>query len=173
MHSQLTGVVNVTDILKSGAGQDSIYQVVSHLPLGNKILPIIMMLAIIALVAAVLDSASFSLSQTTTKLDEAGKENKWLRIFWCFVLTLLPLSIMFAKADFTALKDLAIVVSIPFMFVVIFMEFMLFRWFKQDRLNGTLKVKPDPVIPKRPKEPIAEPAPAAETVATADENALL
>lgn len=39
---------------------------------------------------------------------------------------------MFVKADFSALKSLAILVSIPFMFVMIFMEIVLFKWLRED-----------------------------------------
>ena len=92
-----------------------------------------MMLIIVGFVASCLDSASFSLAQTTTlRLDESGNVSKPLRLFWCVVLTLVPLAILFAKADFSALKSLAILVSIPFMFVVIFMEIVLFKWLRED-----------------------------------------
>lgn len=107
MHAELSGTVKVTEILSSGAGQDMIYGVVSSLPGGSKILPLAMMLIIVGFVASSLDSASFSLAQTTTlRLKESGEVSKTLRLFWCLVLTLVPLAIMFAKADFSALKSL-------------------------------------------------------------------
>lgn len=134
MNAELKDIVSVTDILKSGAGQDSVYSVIASLPGGETILPLIMMLIIIGFVASSLDTASFSLSQTTTtKLNEQGDVNKYLRVFWCIILTLVPLSIMFAQADFSALKSVAILVSIPFMFVVIFMEVVLFRWLREHK----------------------------------------
>lgn len=133
LHSEVTGAVNVSEIVMTSTGQDSIYQVIEQLPGGTQILPIIVLIIIVGFVASSLDTASFSLSQTTTlALDKDGNVNKWLRVFWCIILTLIPLSIMFANADFSALKSLAILVSIPFMFVVIFMEIVLFRWLKED-----------------------------------------
>ncbi len=133
MNAELTGAVSITDILNSGAGQDLVYGVISSLPGGAKILPLAMMLIIVGFVASSLDSASFSLAQTTTlRLSETGEVNNGLRLFWCLTLTFVPLSIMFAKADFSALKSLAILVSIPFMFVVVFMEIVLFKWLKED-----------------------------------------
>ena len=84
-------------------------------------------------VASSLDSASFSLAQTvTSKLDRSGNVSTGLRIACCLVLTMVPLSVMFVKADFSALKSLAILVSIPFMFVMIFMEIVLFKWLRED-----------------------------------------
>ena len=133
MHAELNGVISITELLGSGAGQDMIYGVIASLPGGAKILPLAMMFIIVGFVASSLDSASFSLAQTTTLvLDESGNVKNSLRLFWCLVLTFVPLSIMFAKADFSALKSLAILVSIPFMFVVIFMEIVLFKWLKED-----------------------------------------
>lgn len=135
MYNELNGVISTTEILQSGAGQDSIYGLIAAaLPGGIKFIPIVLMVIIVGFVATSLDSASFSLSQTTTvKLDAKGDVSRGLRVFWCVILTLVPLSIMFAKADFSALKSLAILVSIPFMFVVVFMEIVLFCWLKEHK----------------------------------------
>ncbi len=133
MHAELTGAVKVTELLTSGGGQEMVYGVIASLPGGAKVLPFAMMLIIIGFVASSLDSASFSLAQTTTlKLDAEGNVSRSQRLFWCAILTLVPLSIMFAKAEFSALKNLAVLVSIPFMFIVVFMEVKLFKWLKED-----------------------------------------
>ncbi|MCD8148708.1 MAG: BCCT family transporter [Clostridiales bacterium] len=147
MNAELNGLISVTDLLGSGAGQDLVYSVIAILPGGLKLLPIIMMVIIVGFVASSLDSASFSLAQTTSS-NEDGKVNRGMRIFWCFILVLVPVVIMFVGADFSALKSLAIIVSIPFMFVVIFMEVKLFRWLKQDYP----KLKPQIEAEKAEKE---------------------
>lgn len=133
IYAQTEGIVSVTDILAGGSGQDLVYGIIETLPGGAKILPFVMLIMIAGFVASSLDSASFSLAQTiTTKLDKNGNVSTRLRIMCCLVLTLVPLSMMFVGADFSALKSLAILVSIPFMFVMIYMEFMLFKWLKKD-----------------------------------------
>ena len=133
IYAQTEGIVSVTDILKSGAGQDLVYGVIETLPGGRKALPFVMLVMIAGFVASSLDSASFSLAQTvTSRLDKNGNVSTGLRVLCCVVLTMVPLSMMFVKADFSALKSLAILVAIPFMFVVIFMEVALFRWLRQD-----------------------------------------
>ena len=106
---------------------------IETLPGGKKGLPFVMLVMIAGFVASSLDSASFSLAQTvTSKLDRSGNVSTGLRIACCLVLTMVPLSVMFVKADFSALKSLAILVSIPFMFVMIFMEIVLFKWLRED-----------------------------------------
>lgn len=141
IHSELNGISSTVEMLKSGVAQDGIYGLLeSALPGGATVVPLVMMFIIVGFVASSLDTASFSLSQTTTAaLDSEGNVNKWLRVFWCIILTLVPLSIMFAQADFSALKSLSILVSIPFMFVVIFMEIVLFRWLKEHKAKEDAK----------------------------------
>lgn len=142
MHAEVNGIISITELLGSGAGQDMIYGVIASLPGGAKILPTAMMFIIVGFVASSLDTASLSLAQTTTtRLKPSGDVSKGLRLFWCLILTFVPLSIMFAKADFSALKSLAILVSIPFMFVVVFMEFVLFRWLREDLEGKEKKVQ--------------------------------
>ncbi len=133
IYAQTQGIVSVTELLKNGGGQDLVYGVIRTLPGGEKALPFIMLVMIAGFVASSLDSASFSLAQTvTSRLDRDGNVSTGLRVLCCLVLTMVPLSMMFVKADFSALKSLAILVAVPFMFVVIFMEIVLFKWLRED-----------------------------------------
>ncbi len=137
IQSQMTGAVDVTGLVSSGAGQDSIYQIIAILPGGAKLIPLLLLLITVGFVASSLDTASFSLAQTTSlKLDADGNPKPLVRVFWCLILTLVPLSIIFANAGFGAIKMLAIIISIPFMFVMIFMEIILFKWMKADMKKG-------------------------------------
>ena len=70
------------------------------------------------------------------------------------MLTLVPLSIMFIGANFSTLKTLAIIISVPFMFIVAFMMIRLFMWLIEDERKGILdkyrvvkeKVNPEEVV---------------------------
>ena len=135
IHSHLTGVFDVVEIVNSGVGEVAIYEILTHLK-GGVILPYVMILMIVGFVASSLDSASLSLSQTVTR---SGDVTKKMRIFWCVVLTMVPLTIMFIGAKFTMLKIFSIVVSIPFMFIIVGMVVGLMKWFKEDAESGLLK----------------------------------
>ena len=135
IHSHLTGVFDVVEIVNSGVGEVAIYEILTHLK-GGVILPYVMILIIVGFVASSLDSASLSLSQTVTR---SGDVTKKMRIFWCVVLTMVPLTIMFIGAKFTMLKIFSIVVSIPFMFIIVGMVVGLMKWFKEDAESGLLK----------------------------------
>ncbi|MDR1136004.1 MAG: BCCT family transporter [Clostridiales Family XIII bacterium] len=114
-------------------GQQGVLESLSFLPGGNMIIPIVFTLISIGFLATSLDSAAFSLSAAATKkLDADGNTHPMFRLFWCVVLTAVPLSIMFSNAPFSALKTLCIFLSVPFLAVIIFMDIGLFRWLKED-----------------------------------------
>ncbi|MEG0830075.1 MAG: BCCT family transporter [Anaerovoracaceae bacterium] len=139
IHSHITGQTDIVKLVNSGVGEAGIYQVVSLLPGGKIIIPLIILVVIVGFVASSLDTASLSLAQTTQRrMEKNGEVNRWLRVFWCGILTLVPLAIMFAKAEFSALKIVSMLVSIPFMVIIIFMEIKLFKWFKEDEKSGLL-----------------------------------
>lgn len=140
IHSHITGLTDIVALANGGAAQQGIYDVLGLLPGGKILLPIVLIVIIVGFVASSLDSASLSLAQTTTLKTEAdGNVNKWFRVFWCFVLTLVPLSILLAGASFSALKNLSILISIPFMVIVAFMEIKLLKWLAEDRKAGKLE----------------------------------
>lgn len=133
------GLTDVVALVNSDVGEAGIYQVLSTLPGGTIILPILVLLSIVGFVASSLDSASLSLSQTTQKItDKNGDVNRGLRVFWCLMLTLIPLSIMFTGAPFSTLKTMAIIISLPFMIVVAFMGARVIMWLREDDRKGLL-----------------------------------
>ncbi|WP_409969960.1 BCCT family transporter [Bengtsoniella intestinalis] len=130
----MNGTVDVVGLVNEGLGQDAIFQVYALLPGGSVIIPLVVLVMIVGFVASSLDTASLSLAQTTTlQLDENGDPSKFLRIFWCFVLTLLPLAIMFVEADFNIIKMISILTAIPFLFILAFIYVGLFKWLKNHK----------------------------------------
>lgn len=137
--THVNGLTDVVALVNSDVGEAGIYQVIGLLPGGKIFLPIVVLVTIVGFVASSLDSASLSLSQTTQKItDKNGDVSKGLRVFWCLMLTLLPLSIMFSGAPFATLKTMAIIISLPFMIVVAFMGARTLMWLREDEKKGLL-----------------------------------
>jgi len=129
MNAELTGVYKLTEATN---GQDGVFALLSTLP-GGVLIPIVFTIIAIGFLSTSLDSAAFTLSAVaTTKLDEKGNTNPAFRLFWCVVLALVPLSIMFSNAPFSALKTLCIFLSVPFLFVIIGINIGLFKWLRED-----------------------------------------
>ncbi|MCB6993569.1 BCCT family transporter [bacterium 210820-DFI.6.37] len=139
IYTHVNGLTDVVELVNSGVGEAGIYQILEILPGGAVILPIIVLLAIVGFVASSLDSASLALAQTTQKVpDKNGNVNPMLRVFWCVMLTLVPLSIMFVGANFSTLKTLSIIISMPFMVIVAYMTIRVLMWMSKDEREGKL-----------------------------------
>ncbi len=136
MNAEITGKFRITEAVLNGNGQNAIYSLLDLLP-GGLLMSIVYLLIAIGFLSTSLDSAAFALSATATKkLDAEGNTNPLFRLFWCIILAAIPLSIMFAGAPFKTLQTLCIFVSVPFILVILFMLWGLFKWFKEDQING-------------------------------------
>ena len=83
IHTHITGTTNVVELVNSGVGESGIYEILSTLPLGATVLPILLLIIMVGFVASSLDSASLSLAQTTQRvIDESGNVNPLLRVFF-------------------------------------------------------------------------------------------
>lgn len=136
----LTGKADVLEILTSGLGQEGIYKIVEVMPGGAVIVPVILFLIICGFVCSSLDTASLGLAQATTKVvDEEGNASAKLRVFWCICLGAIPLALIAAGGSMDPLKQLSIIISIPFVAIMVFMTIKTFKWMKEDSENGVLE----------------------------------
>lgn len=130
LDAELTGAYELS---KAADGQAGVMEVLGTLPLGELILPLFYTLVTIGMLTTSLDSASFTLATSSSKqLDSQGNPSAKFRVIWCIVLTLIPTAIIFVGGEFTAIRYICIVLSIPFMFIIVGMLIGLFKWFKED-----------------------------------------
>jgi len=59
-----------------------------------------------------------------------------MRIFWCVLLAVIPMCIILSGSGFNAIKYLSIIISVPFVVIVVGMEIGLFKWLKKDHSSG-------------------------------------
>ena len=135
----ISGAADPIEIIHSNQGEAGIFQIVATLPGGDKIVPFALLIMALGFVVSSLDTASLSLAQTTTKVvDAEGNASMKLRLFWCLIIGLVPLAIMFTNSGFDPIKTIAILATTPFMLVIIFMAIRVFQWMREDSENGVL-----------------------------------
>ena len=61
-----------------------------------------------------------------------------VRIFWCVLLAVIPMCIILSGAGFTPIKYLAIIISVPFLVIMVGVEIGLFKWLKHDTRSGLI-----------------------------------
>lgn len=131
--SFLDGEVDVVSLVNSGVGDAAIFEILEVLPLGATLLPIVVLFLIIGFVAPSMDSASLALAETVTK---SGTPKMALRVFWCILLAIIPMAIILTGSGFDAIKQVAILISAPFMVILIGVEVGLLKWLKADDISG-------------------------------------
>ncbi|MBE6034287.1 MAG: glycine/betaine ABC transporter [Clostridiales bacterium] len=132
----LDGSADVVGLVNSGVGDAAIYSILEVLPLGATLLPVVILLLIVGFVAPSMDSAALALAETVTK---RGTPKMAMRIFWCVLLAVIPMCIILSGSGFDAIKQLAIIISVPFLIIVIGMEIGLFKWLRHDSRSGLHK----------------------------------
>lgn len=123
---------NVVGVINSGVGDYAVYEIIETLPLGGTLLPIVILLLVIGFIAPSMDSASLALAQTVTR---EGEPKIIIRLFWCIMLAVIPMCVILTDTSFDAIKQLSIIISIPFVFVLIMVEIGLFKWLKQEKIG--------------------------------------
>ncbi len=129
----LHGLVDVTGLVNSGVGDVAIYSILETLPLGSSLLPFLILVLVVGFVAPSMDSASLALAETVTK---RGTPKMALRLFFCILLAVIPLSIILVGAEFTAIKNIAIIISAPFLIILAGTMFGLLKWLRHDDRIG-------------------------------------
>lgn len=147
MHREVTGQFSLIKEVQSGDPYGAIFKILDTLPLGV-ILAVVYTVVVAGFICTTLDTASLALASTTAKgLDKDNNPGARPRLFWCAMLTLVPLALMFSGAPFDALKSLAILVSTPLAVVLLFLLIGLFRWLKVDRRTpGVLHFVKDDMV---------------------------
>lgn len=130
LHTQLSGKVDAYDHMSKAVGASM--AIMKTLPMSSVMIAVFIVVTTLFL-STTLDSAAFTLASTTTKeLPRGGDPSPFLRLFWCVVLSLVPLAMMFIGAPLKTIQTSALVVTVPLVAILICMIVMLFKWMNQD-----------------------------------------
>ena len=137
LNRQLTGSVDMVGMLASGQGNQSIVQVLRTLPAAPVFMVAFCIITLLFL-ATTLDGAAFTMATTSTvglKNDE--EPHPMLRLFWCIMLSLVPLTMILINADLNTIKTCAIITAVPIIFVMLVMLAGWLRWMSADYRDVT------------------------------------
>jgi BCCT family betaine/carnitine transporter len=104
----------------------AVANVISTLPWGNFALALFVVVSAIS-VATTYDSASYTLASTATmEIKEGENPARWHRVFWAFILGLLPVFMMFV-GGLDIIRSGVLVASLPMLAVSIAIVFALMK----------------------------------------------
>ncbi len=132
MQRKIAEVVDVTGLLGAGQANTAIIEVLRSIP-GGSIFMILFCISTLLFLATTLDGAAFTMASTTTlNLRNDQEPSPFLRLFWCVMLSLVPLTMILIKANLNTIKTCAITTAIPIVFVMIVIFIGMFRWMAKD-----------------------------------------
>ncbi|RFA32486.1 choline transporter [Virgibacillus dokdonensis] len=115
LYLQLTGAFDIISFMNEYGAPAAIIQVLHQLPMSNIVVAAFSILAILFL-ATTFDSSSYILASVVQK-QVTGEPLRWNRLFWAFMLCLLPLVLMFI-GDLETLQTASIVAGFPLIFIM-------------------------------------------------------
>ncbi|UJF17990.1 BCCT family transporter [Vibrio sp. SS-MA-C1-2] len=128
MNAEREQLVNVIEMLNSGQGALAITQVIQQLPLSSLALTLFAIATFLLLITT-LDGSAFTLAcSSQNQLDQDGNPNVWLKVFWCVVIVLVPVSFMVAGASVKAIQSAVLLFILP---IVALTSYMLYYTIKQ------------------------------------------
>ena len=132
VYSFMHGVVNVPQILSQQGGEVAIGQLLSLLPAGQLMMWIFLGIMVIFL-AAHMDAVGYAVSATCTRgLEEGQDPSPKARLFWCVMLTLVPIAMIFSKAPLDTMKTATVVTAVPFIVIILIQTYGLIKWLIED-----------------------------------------
>ncbi|WDV45809.1 BCCT family transporter [Clostridiaceae bacterium M8S5] len=128
----IKGLVDMVGMLGNGQDVSAIIEVLKTLPLSSVFMVIFCIVSVLFL-ATTLDGAAFTMASTATPgLKENEEPHPLHRLFWCIALALVPLTMIFIKAELGTIKTAAIITGVPIILVMIVMIYGWLKWMIND-----------------------------------------
>ncbi|MBB5172606.1 BCCT family transporter [Texcoconibacillus texcoconensis] len=107
---QLTGQLDITSIIEQGKANEAIISIIHSLPLGNLLVTLFTILAIV-FTATTYDTSSYLIAAVTQR-SLNNDPIRWNRLFWAFALAIPPAALLFI-GGLTTLQAVTIIVALP------------------------------------------------------------
>ena len=132
LERQLSGAVDMVGMLAAGQDTAAIISVMRSLPMGS-VFMVLFCVSSLLFLATTLDGAAFTMASTTTPgLKNTEEPSPMLRLFWCIMLSLVPLMMIFINASLDTIKTCAFITAIPIVFIMAVMLYGWIRWMLHD-----------------------------------------
>ena len=132
VHGFINNIVNVPEILSKQGGEVAIGQLLGTLPMGTLMMWIFLIIMVVFL-AAHMDAVGYAVSATCTRgLEEGQDPSPNTRLFWCVMLTLVPIAMIFSKAPLDTMKAATVITAVPFIAIIMVQTYGLVKWLQQD-----------------------------------------
>ncbi|MHC8326675.1 BCCT family transporter [Pseudomonas sp. LB1P83] len=131
----IQGQLDVPAIVASQGGEVAITRLLDGFPMSTVATAFYLFVMVIFL-ASHIDASAYTVAAATTRnLPEGRDPSPFLRLFWCVMLALVPLTMIANHISLKTVKTSVILTSIPFLFLLLIMAYGLVKWIHADYRN--------------------------------------
>lgn len=125
-----SSIVNAPLLLTTVGGDEAVSQILFTLPMGT-LFSIFYFLLMVVFLASHLDATAYTVAAVSSKGLQQGQDPaRKLRIFWCVMLGLIPLAMLYINASLETLKTAVTLTAAPFIIILIICAYGVIRWLK-------------------------------------------
>lgn len=130
-----SSAINVPLLLNTVGGESAVGEILATLPLGT-FFALFYFLLMVVFLASHLDATAYTVAAVSTKgLRQGNDPAKTLRVFWCVMLGLIPLAMLYINASLSTLKTAVTLTAAPFIIILIICIFGITKWLKNHKFN--------------------------------------
>lgn len=135
MNLQNTGVIDAAGIIKAGQPTELVKAVFGQTPFPS-LVTFIYLITMILFTVTTLDGTSYSLAGIATRrLDKEANVSPIFRLFWCLLLTALPIIFLLINANLNILKSFPVLIIVPMMPIFAILGYKTLRYI-QDKFGA-------------------------------------
>jgi betaine/carnitine transporter, BCCT family len=138
LNRYLTGALDAVGILTEKGASQAVSEVVLSLPFGSAVL-VLWVATAFARMVTTMDSAAYTLGAAATyELRSTEDPNRYLRLFWAVMLSVCPLSLLYAGQfmpegiPLGGLQAILVIIAIPITITVYATMYSALKWTRED-----------------------------------------
>lgn len=110
-----TGALDAVAYIKSGQPTTLVTEIFNHTPFPS-VMTLVYLVTMVLFTVTTLDGTSYSLASIATKrLDKDANVSPMFRLFWCLLLTVIPIIFLLINAQLNILKSFPVLIIVPMM----------------------------------------------------------
>ncbi len=144
MDLQLTGKLNVSEILATSGQNRTVVEIFRTLPFPTLVLAVLAFLIFLNLATTVTASGTSLAMLTSKDLRKDEEPNPYYKVFWSFLFLVLPVSILLLEHNVEGLnilvtiKSMTTIVAVPILFVLVFLIWSFVKVIREDVKSGEI-----------------------------------
>ena len=146
MYQELTGVLPLSQIVVDNGNNSAVLAVLKTLPLSSLAIVIYMAVVFITLACGATAASTVVATLTSKNLKNDEEPASWYKVFWAFLVLLLPVGILFLEHMvpglnvLTTIQSVTTIMAIPLSAVIILLLVTFYKTLRKDINNNELYV---------------------------------